>query len=343
MRKPCKRLFQALIVSLFALSLFVPAAGAAGKSFTDYHQGNFGFEEVSYLVERGVIQGYQDGSFKPHREVNRIETAIMFQRALGLEAPAHQASFKDIAPGSNFAAVAAAVKEADIFKGNSNGTFGPGDSLTREQMASVLVRAFGLQELSGKNVPLNDLHRVSSAHIKDVKILYQHGITKGKNDGSFDPKGTVSRAEFSVFMYRAINLKGPEQPIPQQDKPKITQTTITTSEGTINGTIANGSAITYDLRSLSGQTTITSGTLAVSKDSTLILTDIPSPISLVVPNGTKQELTQGNNELQLADQIGDWGIKLSTIRDFIGNFTVGAQLEDKQGNKQPITIQFLVK
>lgn len=335
---------RVLIISLLALSLFVPSVGAAGQTFTDYNENNFGFKEVSSLVNKGVIKGYGDGSFKPDRKVNRAETAIMFQRALGLEVPANRTSFKDIPAASDFADAAAAVKAKGIFQGNSDGTFGPGDFLTREQMASVLVRAFGLQELSSSDVRFNDLNQVSPSHIKDVKILYQYGITNGKADGSYDPKGTVSRAEFSVFMYRSLQLI---EPIPHPEMPVISKTTLTTSEGTITGTITSDisgkKVIAYDLRSLSGGAAITSGMLAVSKDSTLVLTDIPSPINLVVQNGYKQELTAGENSLNFADKIGDMGVKLSTIRDMIGNFTVGAKLSDKEGNQQEVSIQFLVK
>ena len=340
MMKRLTVLSRVLIIFLIGLALLVPSVGAAGKSFTDYHEKNFGFDEVSYLVEKDVIRGYGDGSFKPNREVNRAETAIMFQRALDLAVPANRTSFKDIAASSDFADAAAAVKEAGIFQGNSDGTFGPGDFLTREQMASVIVRAFGFKELSSFDVNFNDFHQVSPAHIKDVKILYQNGITNGKANGLYDPKGTVSRAEFSVFMYRALKLI---EPVPHPGNLKISQTTLTTSAGTIAGNVSGGTKITYDLRNVSGQATITSGKLVVSEASTLTLTDIPSPINLVVENGSKQELTQGENQLLFADKISATGVNLSMIQDFMGNFTVGATLEDKQGNKQEVSIHFLVK
>ena len=115
MMKRLTVLSRVLIIFLIGLVLLVPSVGAAGKSFTDYHEKNFGFNEVSYLVEKDVIRGYQDGSFKPNREVNRAETAIMFQRALDLAVPANRTSFKDIAASSDFADAAAAVKASGYF------------------------------------------------------------------------------------------------------------------------------------------------------------------------------------------------------------------------------------
>ena len=105
---------------------------------------------------------------------------------------------------SVFADAAAATKAAKIFEGSSNGTFDAKDNLTREQMASVLVRAFNLKPISGVNVTINDLDQISTSHVDDVRILYQNEVTKGKLDGGYDPKDGVTRAEFSVFMYRAL-------------------------------------------------------------------------------------------------------------------------------------------
>ena len=89
--------------------------------------------------------------------------------------------------------------------------------LTREQMASVLVRAFDLKPKSGVNVTINDLAKISASHVDDVKVLYQNGVTVGKANGVYAPKDGVTRAEFSVFMYRALM----ELPVPHPDDIKL--------------------------------------------------------------------------------------------------------------------------
>ncbi len=182
-------------------------ASAPNLSFPDVKKGSFGEKEIQELAEKGVIAGFLDGTFKPNLELNRGEAAILFARALDLKAPESPAGFKDVAKSSVFYEAAHAAKAAGIFRGQGIGeTFGAGEKLNREQMASVLVRAFGLKATNEK-VKLADLDSVSDAHRKDAEILYQNGITLGNGNGNFDPKGSVSRAHFAVFLSRSLNNK----------------------------------------------------------------------------------------------------------------------------------------
>ena len=175
--------------------------------FSDVTNNTFGQEEIYRLVETGIINGYPDGTFKPNQNINRGQAANLFVRALQLEIPDSANSFKDVPQTSPIFDAAKATKAAGIFKGSNNGTtFGPLDVLTREQMASVLVRAFNLQP-NDVQVKLSDLKSVSESHRKNVEILYQNGITTGRANGEFDPKAPVTRVQFVVFLSRAMALK----------------------------------------------------------------------------------------------------------------------------------------
>ncbi|WP_071393432.1 S-layer homology domain-containing protein [Bacillus tuaregi] len=340
--KRYKSIFLLPILFLLGLSLTAPKIEAAEQSFTDYQTGNFGYESVSQLVSEGIIQGYKDNSFQPSRAVNRMETAIMFKRALPIEAVISGSGFKDVPDTSEFAQATAAVKTAGIFKGSTNGTFGSNDLLTREQMASVIVRAFGFQPNSAVAVPLNDLDQVSAAHLHDVKVLYQNGITEGKKNGSFDPKGTVTRAEFSVFLDRALkNIPG----LMGNLQAKVTNTALKTSGGIVNGHVASnnrGIQIIYNLTTQNKENTFTEGTITVSEAVTLKITQAPSYVKLVLNEGDfTQQLTQGVNKLSFADKLN--GIKLGTISSLVDNFSLQGIISDSKGNSKPVTIHFIVK
>ncbi|WP_071393428.1 S-layer homology domain-containing protein [Bacillus tuaregi] len=349
------------ILFLLGMSVITSQADAAELSFTDYQKDNFGYASVSQLVSEGIIQGYKDNSFKPDRAVKRIETAVMFKRALPIEAAISGSGFKDVPDTSEFAQATAAVKTAGIFKGSSNGTFGPNDLLTREQMASVIVRAFDLEPVSDVNVTLTDLNQVSTAHVDDVKVLFQNGITKGKNNGAFDPKGSVSRAEFSVFLHRALQNFNGENPdngigtppignIPggpgqmDQTKPDVRNTELIIDSSSLNGQLSstdNGIQITYNLKNQSPESIIKEGTINVSEASTLSITKAPNKVMLVLGNDTTQQLTQGSNILSFTDKLSL--VDISQISDHIGNFTVEGKLTDHAGNSKDITISFIVK
>jgi hypothetical protein len=53
---------------------YLPVSHAQdGRTFSDVRPGDFGFEAVEYLNEKGILEGYNDGTFRPNAPVNRAE------------------------------------------------------------------------------------------------------------------------------------------------------------------------------------------------------------------------------------------------------------------------------
>ncbi|RYI28843.1 S-layer homology domain-containing protein [Bacillus infantis] len=202
-----KFLAGSVSAAVVASALAAPAgAAAAAASFPDVPTGHIAYEAITTLAEKGIINGYSDGSFKPSQLLNRGQAAALFTNALGLEVPENLNVFKDLKATSYYAQYAAAVEANGVFGGYADGTFGAGDNLTREQMASVLVRAFDLKD-TGAAVNLNDLSKAHASHQENVKILVQNGVSI-VSDNNFRPKETVTRAQFALFLYRAMVLTG---------------------------------------------------------------------------------------------------------------------------------------
>lgn len=189
----------AIILSLFASPIF------ANQTFTDVKHNNAHYMGIHTLEHEGVINGYtqDDGSlaFKPNQSLSRMHTAVLFERTLNLSAPKDikkiLKNFKDIDERHPYAKEIAAAYDASIFTGD-NSYFNDEDSLNREQMASVLVRAYDLKD-TGSTVDAN-LSNVDSAHKKNVKILIQHEITD--QTGDYRPTEPVTRGQFTTFLYR---------------------------------------------------------------------------------------------------------------------------------------------
>lgn len=111
-------------------------------SFTDSDKlGAWAQNAVAQAVEAGIINGYEDGSFRPNKEITRAEMAVIIAKALGhadaASAAAGFADDKDIpawAKGS-----VAYVKEAGIVRGNSSNKFNPQAHATRAEAVTVLL------------------------------------------------------------------------------------------------------------------------------------------------------------------------------------------------------------
>ncbi|SKA95376.1 S-layer homology domain-containing protein [Sporosarcina newyorkensis] len=213
-------LLFALLIYISLPQLYV-SAEIQDQRFSDVHNDFWAKDEVTQLVEEGIINGYPDLQFRPSVSIMRGQAANLLAGALKLPEAPYQPVFKDVSPKSSHLRGAMATYQEGIFGGKPDGTFGTGDQLTREQMASVIVRAFKLED-TGEDVRFTDDNKISESHKYGVKVLMQHGITTGKEDGSFDPKSPVNRASFVVFLHRAMIQAGmleKESPI-SFNKPK---------------------------------------------------------------------------------------------------------------------------
>ena len=203
-----------IVFSLFGFGILNVNANPIHQSFTDVHNDFWAKDEVTQLVDLEIINGYPDKQFRPGVEVSRGQAANLMTNALELTYSSYQPIFKDVSAKSSHLKGAMATYEAGIFLGKEDGTFGVGDSLTREQMATVIVRAFDLQD-TGEEIHFKDEKRISESHKEGVKVLAQHGITTGKEDGTFDPKTAVNRATYVVFLHRAMAQNGMIEKLPE--------------------------------------------------------------------------------------------------------------------------------
>lgn len=207
---PCSKFLASITTVAVVSTLVLPAASttvsaaAQTKNFPDVKDDFWAAKAIYSLVEKGLIKGADDGTFKPNNPMKRGDAANLLTEALKLPVPSDLNAFDDVGESSRFAKGAAATKAAGIFVGYQNNFNGNG-ALTREQIASVLVRAFELETPpNSEEVSFSDTQKISSFHREDVQILAQNKITVGKGDGSFDPQAPVTRAEFAVFLEKAL-------------------------------------------------------------------------------------------------------------------------------------------
>lgn len=171
------------------------------SGFTDISVSHSYFNEVNYLTDKNIINGYTDGTFKPSNQLTRGHAAMLISRALNLS-PSSSMKFTDVAKDYNGYKEIAAVVNAGLFDDFIKGSkFDQNKLLTRGEMANILVKAFDLEKQSSKT--FND---TASYWAKDsITALYDNKITTGYEDNTFRPNQTLTRAHFTVFIARSMN------------------------------------------------------------------------------------------------------------------------------------------
>jgi hypothetical protein len=170
--------------------------------FNDINAKFWAKTEIEYLASRDIITGYPEGNFKPESKLSRAHAAVLLARALKLDTQnVTDISYVDVPKTHPYYAQIAAVVNYQIMSGKGEGKFDPEGNLTRAQMAAILVKAYsltGTYEKGFKDVPKDYWAG------KQIHALAASGITTGYPDGTFKPGATVTRVQYSAFLYRIL-------------------------------------------------------------------------------------------------------------------------------------------
>lgn len=99
---------------------------------------------VAAALEKGIVEGYPDGTFRANAPINRAEALKIFLLAARLPPPSDPTElpslgFTDTASSSWFAPYAREALYYDLIEGYSDGTFRPGNPITRAEAAKLLL------------------------------------------------------------------------------------------------------------------------------------------------------------------------------------------------------------
>src|SRR5699024_2731222 len=158
--------------------------------------------------ESGAITGYENGNFGPHDSITRGQVAVILAKQLELDVPSDIDSalenYSDVDQNHRYADEIAAVTAAGVFKGD-DGKFDPYGDISRQQMATALVKGLNLEEYdTGSDVEVN-LDRVSESHKDNVQVLANLGITV---QSYFDGYDDLTRGQFATFLVKSLDVIG---------------------------------------------------------------------------------------------------------------------------------------
>ena len=204
---------RALIFSLticLALAM-LPVTAGAERGFTDVSENDWYYDAVMFCRETGLMRGLSDTEFDPDGTVTRAMAATVIYRMLG----EHKAEnfwnrFTDVPDGEWYTDAIKWMTYNTLIVGYGDGRFGPDDSVTREQMATMIFRG-GLStgylpEATGNGRAFNDIESSSDWAYPAVLRLNGLEILADLPGNSFRPQTAATRAEIASMLYRYTTL-----------------------------------------------------------------------------------------------------------------------------------------
>lgn len=190
--------FTILLFS-FVLLLLGNSGQADAAGFTDV--SNFK-DQIEYLSDKGVINGYGDGTFGPLNKVTRGDAALMIARALNLDTTPRDTKFPDVKKDKAASGAIQSAADRGIIQGYTDGKFGLNDYVKRGEMAIFIARAF---KLTDEEVTSFSDVSISSPFYSSIRKILAFGVTEGYDSGKFLPGNSLNRGEFSAFLARAMS------------------------------------------------------------------------------------------------------------------------------------------
>ncbi|WP_084146598.1 GH32 C-terminal domain-containing protein [Paenibacillus wynnii] len=168
------------------------------KSFEDVNASFWAHDVIKRMAAKQIVLGVSETAFAPKQEVSRAEFASLITRALGITAT-NLTAFKDVEPTKGYASSIAAAYEAGIVTGRSLDTFAPEETISREEMATMIYKAYLMH--TGQNTAGNrlsnfkDAGTISGWAANAVAAIQELGLVSGRGNQLFMPHEHVNRAE----------------------------------------------------------------------------------------------------------------------------------------------------
>jgi hypothetical protein len=161
---------------------------------------------VESITAKYIMNGYPDNTFKGNSEITRGEFAAALLKALGLKTSVYIGQFNDVDAKDYYAGSVQSLFDNGIMKGDSNDTFSPDASITREEVFAIIGRITGIEAATEEESiqGYEDYKDLASWAADGAQKAVSSKLITGENN-KLKPKARLSRFEAAVVLYRLFN------------------------------------------------------------------------------------------------------------------------------------------
>ncbi|NYV65733.1 S-layer homology domain-containing protein [Bacillus sp. Gen3] len=203
MAKKSRKVFATTATAALVASAVAPIASSAA-GFSDVTKPEYK-TAIDALAEAGILNGYENGTFKPENKVTRGEVAKVITLIRHLE-EGTKTPFKDVKDGYWSTPYINSLYAAKLVNGYENGTFKPEGNVTRAEFAKLVVDAYGLT-LTNAATPFTDV-KAGNWATPYIQTAYANGLIKGVTASKFDPSAPIKRGDLAILLHRADSKFG---------------------------------------------------------------------------------------------------------------------------------------
>ncbi len=178
------------------------------NKFVDVNQNSWFANSVSYVLQRGIMNGLTSSTFNPKDKASRSMITTMLYRLESKPYVEYANSFSDVPASKWYTDGIIWSSKNNIVNGYGDGKFLPKTNLTREQFATILYRYSKFKNFdTPANISLanfSDQANISSYAIEPFVWAVQNSLITGTSPTTLSPKKEITRAEIATILERYI-------------------------------------------------------------------------------------------------------------------------------------------
>ncbi len=208
-----RKLTALLAAAALCLSLTIPASAAGSFADVSPTRDAWCYTQVMQASEAGLMNGYGSSLFGKNDPITRGQMVQILYNYYGEDCGTNS-GFSDVPSSAWYAKAVTWASKKGVVSGYSNGTFGPNNKLTREQMVTILYNVAGRPATNASALAqFNDRGQVAAYAVNGFSWAVSNKVVSGTSNTTLSPRGTATRAQVAVILIRYLeNVEGVQFP-----------------------------------------------------------------------------------------------------------------------------------
>lgn len=170
--------------------------------FLDVSESAWFWDAVTYVYANSLMDGTDAAAFSPDLPCSRAMLVKVLHNLRGNPEAGMAVPYQDVEEEAWYADAVAWAAGAGIIYGRGGGIFGGGDTITRQELVTILWRFAGCPAPRSSALRFCDVSRVSSYALEAMGWAVDNCLISGRPSGALDPLGAASRAEIAQVMMK---------------------------------------------------------------------------------------------------------------------------------------------
>ena len=217
--------FLGLLLATSVLMSSFSAFAAGEAAFTDISDAKYSWAKpyIEEMAKGGYIAGYEDNTYRPDNMVTKLETIVLFSRAMGAKKSTNADAvelaldkYSRVIKKANlnfgeeevaYMLYRGALTEEDVTLYLADGKASL--AMSRQEAAAIITKAMCADEAARSELLIDmdytDAKSIDSDYAQYVFYVSENGIMNGMDDGSFGPEANVLRSQIAAMLYRTVD------------------------------------------------------------------------------------------------------------------------------------------